>query len=203
VALERLIFIDQSRINLESAPTHGLSPAGTPVIIWADKPEQWEPRIDFMGAVCGKQQLAFETKTDEQRRKEGVKGWTKAAVLSFIRLKVAPAVVKVCIEGAVVVVDKALKISGEDVHNAMVAGGAEDAKCGVVLPTASAKYVSPLDNTMWHQVKESIRAKQATSVTQLVQVIRRAWLAVTPEQIHAYYKHCALARGDDPFSGQA
>jgi len=200
--LARLIFIDQSRINLNPGDTHGLAPAGQPAIVIGPQPKHWEPRIDFMGACSGKKQLAFETKTPKQRKAEGVKGWRKASVLSFIRDKLAPAVRREGLKGVKVVVDKALRIKAAEVRAAMTAGGAEDVAPAVVLPTATAKFVSPLDNTLWHQLKSAVRRRETTTEEGIVRAIREEWNAISSDQLHNYYKHCALTRGDDLYKGK-
>ena len=146
----------------------------------------------MMGALNGKELIAIETKTPEQRRAAGVRGWNKPSVLSFIRKRVAKFVRDNEISGAVVVIDKALRISVAEVKAAMIQGRAEGVGQPVIMPPATAKFISPLDNTLWHQLKDKIRAHSSRTANGWAQVIRNEWQAITPEQIHNYYKHCAL-----------
>ena len=106
------------------------------------------------------------------------------------------------LKGVKVVVDKALRIKAAEVRAAMTAGGAEDVAPAVVLPTATAKFVSPLDNTLWHQLKSAVRRRETTTEEGIVRAIREEWNAISSDQLHNYYKHCALTRGDDLYKGK-
>lgn len=196
------VFIDQSQIKLNWGPTHGLSLAGTPAPVKGKTARHWEQRVDFMGAVCGGGQLAIEVKTPAERKESGVKGWRKVAVLDFIRRPLASAIRTRGLERVVLVADKALRIKPEELRDALVEGGVVRAQLGIVLPTSTAKYVSPLDNNLWHEMKAAIRRHDVTDVEALVPVIRAEWNNVSIDHIRNYYKHCALVRGADLYYGR-
>lgn len=202
-AMGRLVFIDQSRINLNPGPNMGLAPLGAPAVIKAPKPAHWEPRIDFMGACSGSQLLALETKSATERKEEKVKGWRKNHVLAFVRDQLAPAITAAHLSGVTVVLDRALRIRPDDVTAALVAGGVHDAKEALVLPAGTAKYISPLDNTLWHEMKQRIRARAITTEDEAVAAIREEWEAVSVSHLRNYYHHCALTARTDPQKGRA
>jgi hypothetical protein len=155
-----------------------------------------------MGAVCGGGQLAIQIATPAQRKANGVKGWRKATVLAFIQGPLARALRLREIESPVLVADKALRIKPEELRDALRDGGVVQPQLGVVLPTSSAKYVSPLDNNLWNEMKSAIRKREVNNVKALVPVIRAEWNKVSKEHIQNYYKHCALVRGDNPYYGR-
>jgi len=199
----RLIFIDQSRINLDGGPNYSLAPAGQPATIIGRRPKHWEPRVDFMGAVSGRRLLAFETKSPQERKAAGVKGWTKAMVLAFVREQLAPAVTEAELSGVTIVMDKALRITPEEVKSEMKEGGVDDVREVVILPTGSAKYVSPLDNTLWHELKQRVRARSTPTVEAAITALEQEWNAIPTASLGNSYRHCALTRGSDAFAGRS
>ena len=54
--------------------------------------------------------------------------------------------------------DKGLAFKKEEAKAALELGGTR--KEVWILPTNSAKYVSPLDNNLWHSLKERVRARK-------------------------------------------
>ena len=183
---------------MNARPTRGLSLRGKPATVAAPKPSQWELRVDFMAAISGTQLLAFQTLTATQRRMKGVKGWRKKPVLKFFRVRLAPKVRQEGLDDVRVVVDKALRIKPTEIREEMKKGGVTRMKPPVVLPASSAKFVSPLDNTLWHQLKERVGNRKPTTESGLCRILREEFYKITPEQLHNYYVHCALTRRSDP-----
>jgi hypothetical protein len=71
-------------------PTHGLAPKGKKAKVKSNKPEKYQPRVDMWGAISYSKPLAFDIKTSEDRKKEGVKGYRKKHLETFLRKKLAP-----------------------------------------------------------------------------------------------------------------
>ena len=88
-------------------------------------------------------------------------------VKKFLRKKLAPRIKEMKVEGVVVCMDKGLSFKEEEAKEELWAGGAQNVKEVCILPTSTAKYVSPLDNTLWHSVKQRVRARKPKSETEL------------------------------------
>lgn len=155
-----------------------------------------------MAAISGDGRVALKIMTPEDRKEAETKGWRKYMVLRFIRENVAGYVRRHGITGAVVVVDKALRVKAEEVKAEMEAGRAVEVAPAVVMPTSTAKYISPLDNNLWHELKHAVREHNAQTVDALVSAIRLEWANISIDSIHNYYKHCALTRTCDPYHGR-
>ena len=125
----------------------------------------------------------------------------KDAVLRFIRTKLARSIVEVGLKEVKVVVDKALRITATEVREELKAGGVDDALPPLVMPRATAKHLSPLDNTLWHEVKDRVRARKPTTVEGLARTFQEEWNHVTPDHLRGYYRHCGLTRSIDPHIG--
>jgi hypothetical protein len=210
VAKNRLVFIDGSGIRAEPRQLKGLAPLGQTAKTTASKPEKYEPRVDIMGAISYTSPLACETKTSKQRKnylnprklskknKKGVKGYTKQMVKDFLRLKLAPKIKEMKAKKIIVCMDKGLAFKEEEAKEQFRLGGTYKVKDIWILPTNTAKYVSPLDNTLWHSLKERVRARKPKSEDHTAKIVNEEFMAINETDIKNYFKNCKLIRGSDP-----
>jgi hypothetical protein len=70
----------------------------------------------------------------------------------------------------------------------------------ILLPPMSAKRLSPLDNTLFHDWKERIRKRCPITEENIEQLMNDEWDILTSKQLHAYYKHCRLVDQQDVYS---
>ncbi len=101
---KRLVFIDQSSIELGASPRRGLHVQGK-------KPKSamlpsliYPKRVDFMGAISYNKVLSIEISNPTQRRQEQRKGYRKNDILKFIQTKVSKDLMKLGEEQTRVVV---------------------------------------------------------------------------------------------------
>ena len=78
---------------------------------------------------------------------------------------------------------------------ALQQGGAKNIQSVWILPANSAKFVSPLDNSLWHAMKERVRAR----IEETAEILREKFMGFTATEIKNYYKHCGLTSREDPF----
>jgi hypothetical protein len=206
VAAKRLVFIDGSGIRSEPRPQKGLALKGQTANTRADKPEKYEPRVDIMGAISYNAPLVCETKTSKQRRtamnpkkgKKGVKGYTKPMVKNFLRKKLAPKIQSMEVEKVIVCMDKGLSFKEEEAKEQLTLGGAQNVHAVWILPKDTAKYVSPLDNTLWHSLKERVRARKPKSEAGTARIVNEEFMGISQKDIHNYYRNCRITRRSNP-----
>jgi hypothetical protein len=206
VSKKRLVFIDGSGIRAEPRKLYGLAISGQTPKTTAEKPEKYEPRVDIMGAISYNGPLACETKTSDQRKaipnpkknKVGVKGYTKGMVKKFLKDKLAPKIKEMKTKEVIVCMDKGLAFKEEEAKEQLRVGGAQNVKHVWIFPTNTAKYVSPLDNTLWHSLKERVRARKPKTEIGTARIVKEEFMKISPENIQNYFKNCRLTRGSDP-----
>jgi hypothetical protein len=137
-----------------------------------------------MGAICYHGPLACETKTSKQRRaipnpkkgKIGVKGYTKSMVKNFLRMELSPKIQDMKAKEVIVCMDKGLAFKEDEAKEQFRLGGASKVKAVWILPTNTAKYVSPLDNTLWHSLKERVRARKPKTEAGTTRIVKQEFM---------------------------
>ena len=76
----------------------------------------------------------------------------------FLKEKLAPAIKKIKEKKIIIGLDKGLALSRGG-STEIQAGEASNIGDAWVFPTSTAKFVNPLDNTLWHSLKERVRAR--------------------------------------------
>ena len=94
--------------------------------------------------------------------------------------------------------DKGLSFKAEETKEQLTAGGAQNVKEVWILPTNSAKRISPLDNTLWHSLKERVRARKPRTEAGTARIVKQEFMSISEIQIQNYYRNCKLTRGSDP-----
>ncbi len=153
-----------------------------------------------MGAISYNAPLACETKTSEQRKKVanpkkqkmGVRGYTKDMVKKFLRTQLAPKIREMKTKEVIVCMDKGLSFKAEEAKNELRLGGAENVKDVWILPTNTAKHVSPLANTLWHSLKQRVRARKPRSEAGTARIVKQEFMRISAMDIQSYYRNCRL-----------
>ncbi|CAF0968922.1 unnamed protein product [Rotaria sordida] len=70
------------------------------------------------------------------------------------------------------------------------------------MPTASAKYVSSLDDPIWHKYKEAVGSHHPITTANLPSLLSQTFLPLSKLQIKNAYRKCAIVRGANAFYDQ-
>ena len=199
---QHLLCIDQTGVKGSDRSHYSLAPPGHRALVSVDRPASYTQRYDIMGALLGDQQLPIDILTPRDKAQQHIRGYTKELLLSYFTNKLAPRVSELGRDNIVVCMDKGLHVSKEEVVSAMAQGGYTTVKDVIVLPTATGKYLNPLDNTFWHAFKHRFEGMTHKTDSQIIRCTNECWDAATQQEIKNYYHHCALYVGDDPYKGR-
>ena len=119
-------------------------------------------------------------------------------VKKYLKNKLAPQIQAMEARKVIVCMDKGLAFKEEEAKEQLRLGGAHNVDKILILPTNTAKYVSPLDNTLWHSLKERVRARKPKSEAATARIINEEFMGISNTDIHNYYRNCKLTRGSDP-----
>ena len=96
--------------------------------------------------------------------------------------------------------DKGLNFKPDEVKEELKAGGAEVEDMWI-LPTGTAKHISPLDNCIWHDVKEETRKRVPKDENEIAETMHDVFLALDAEKLKHHYSHNALTTSSDFYQG--
>lgn len=96
------------------------------------------------------------------------------------------------------VCDKSRSHNKADMTQALIMG-----KCKSVIdihhmPAASAKYMSPLDNPIWHSFRETVRKQHPLTAS----ILSRTLFSLSTDETNSAYRKCAITYGTDVYYDQ-
>ena len=98
-------------------------------------------------------------------------------------------------ENMILVMDEGLNFKSEEVKGEIEAGAeVEDVW---ILSINTAKLVSPLDNCLWHHLKDAVRKQRPKDADELAGVMEQTFMALEERDIKPHFQHCALTRRSD------
>ena len=126
----------------------------------------------------------------------GVK--TKDMVKKFLKNQLAPQSEAMKLKEVIVCMDKGLSFKQKEAKEEIRLGGAKNLKDVWILPTNTAKFVSPLDNTLWHSLKERVRARKPKTELGTAKIVKEEFMNISATDIQSYFRNCKLTLRSDP-----
>ena len=199
MANDRLIFIDETAVYCNIYLCRALAVSRNQPLILVEKPSAYSQRCDFIGAINGSQSIACVILTLNNRKVKGIKGIRKHMVNDWVTNTLAPAINALNIDNMYLIWDRSRAHHKESMMKAL-----KNAKCKSVLniyfmPTASAKYVSSLDNPLWHSIKEVTRSRHPIATNNLPTLLSEIFLSLSKNEIASASRKCAITYGVDVF----
>ena len=79
--------------------------------------------------------------------------------------------------------------------------GTNNIQDGWIIPTGAGKLVDPLDNSIWHGLKDRVSSRNVKSEKNTAKFIKEEFMKTSKDNIHNYFRHCALIFLSDLYSG--
>lgn len=198
VPKQQLIFLDGTGMNAEPRPTHGLAPKGKKAKVKSKKAKRYQARLDIWGAVSYNKPLAIDIQTSENRKKKGVRGYGKKDTKLFLRKKIAPQLAKMN-QNVIVGMDRGFHFTPDEIENELKAGGAKNIEDVWIFPPYAGKLCNPLDNNLWHTMKQKVRKSHPVDESETARVVKKVFMTTPLKDLHNYYRNCALTHGTDSY----
>ncbi len=193
IQIDQLIFIDEVAMYSTMVPQRTLVAPGQQPLILVREPSSYAKRFDFIGAINGSQPIACGTITPEHRASLGVKGFRQKMVNQWITDTLAPSINQLGIKNLYLICDKSSSHNRIDMMRALHAGKCYCVKEILHMPTGSAKYLSALDNPLWHSFKETIRSKHPLILIDIPVLLSQTFYSLSTQQIKNAYRKCGYA----------
>jgi hypothetical protein len=198
-AKDRVLFLDETAVRLNEAPTSTLVLPNQQPYVLVEEDSAYSKRFDMIACINGKQTFAPCIYTPSERSDAGVKGINTEMLIDFILSTLGQETWALDRAPLLLVVDQA-RIHNEDrIMEAFQERGGHVMQL-LKMPTKAAKRMSPLDNALFHDWKEAIRKHGPLTLHKIEQVMADEWNRIPPTKITAHYKHCGLMRHADVYA---
>lgn len=169
IPFERLVFLDESGLNLAMSRSHAWVKRGTEFI---DRvPMNWGKNLTLLGAMRRDGWVVL-TSTYERATKDRFVGWLKMKLLPKLR------------RGDIIVMDNLAAHHDARVPGLCASHGVEV----VYLPPYSPDF-NPIESA-WALQKQFVRRHAPRSKDALRRIARRARYRVTPQHCRSWFEHC-------------
>jgi hypothetical protein len=198
ISKDRILFLDETAVRLNSAPTRTLVLPGEQQYVLATDTSSYAKRFDMIACCTGKETLLPKIFSPAERAGADVRGINKAMLEQFVDDTLAQAVEGLDRYPLTLVLDRA-SIHKQDLLQSFRDRSSESITQVLLMPPTAAKRLSPLDNALFHDWKEAIRRHAPLTLDNIAQVMADEWNRLPKEKIAAHYKHCGLVRGTDVY----
>jgi hypothetical protein len=191
-----LIFMDETNVKESISHRGGMSPAGTRAPLLVTDTSRYCARYDVMASVCLDGPLPMRVVTPEDRDISNQKGIDQEIFLDYLSDDLIPALSNYPPRQWCFITDRAsIHNLGEIQEELNSLDYTPTIQHVVLLPTNTAKYVSPLDNCLWHLWKDRVRQTEMRLGEGLDTLLVRTWGGMEKRVIHSSYRKCRLMRG--------
>lgn len=142
------------------------------------------------------------TLTLEDRNRWKINGVRQSVINQWITNTLASAINRLHNDNIYLVCDKSSAHNAESMVRALQAGECESVKKVLFMLTGSAKYLSPLDNPLWHGFKEDIRSHHSLLPDDTLMTLSDTFYSLSEQKIKNAYRKWSLLRGTDEYSGR-
>jgi hypothetical protein len=188
--------MDETNVKESISHRGGLSPAGTPAPLLVSDTSRYCPRYDVLASVCMDGPLPMRILTPQEREISDQKGINQELFLDYIADDLVPALSNYPRRDWYFITDRAAIHNMKEIQDELKAlDNSHTMKHVLLLPTNTAKYVSPLDNSLWHLWKDRVRKEERRPGEGLDAFLVRTWGEMEKRVIHSMYRKCRLMRG--------
>jgi hypothetical protein len=196
---ETTLFLDETAMRLSEAPKSTIVLPGEKKYVVATDTTSYAKRYDMIACISGTKTFAPCIFSPKERAQAGVKGINTEMLVDYVYSSLGQETAAIDKPPLTLVVDRS------SIHNEAKVIDAFKERGGHVMglekmPPMAAKRMSPLDNGLLHDWKESVRKHGPLTLTNMEQVMADEWNRISPRKIKAHYRHCGLMWGTDVYS---
>ena len=198
-AKAKLLFFDETYVHIGFCRTHTLVAPGEQPYVVVDDTDKYAPRYDMIACCSGERVFPPIIFSPEDRRGMDVRGIRKWMLLQYIDNVLAQAVGALDLFPLTLVMERSNIHNTGDILQAFHDRGCQDLQTVYLMPAYSAKRLSPLDNSLFHQWKNAVRKHPIITKSNIEQIMSDEWNKITASSLMAYYRHCGLTHSTDPY----
>lgn len=199
IPFRNIIFLDETYLRISDSPRQTLlMPSETECVI-VEENSSYAARYDMITFVSGEEVFPAKIYSPQDRAQLGVSGITTDMLHAFIEDFLGRAIAATDRYPLYLLCDKSTIHKIDQLKESFENGFCFEIVDISLLPTKSAKRLSPLDNGLYHDWKERCRKHYPISYSNIKQIMNDEWEKTTKEQLRSYYKHCLFSRGSNVY----
>jgi len=194
IGKQHVLFLDETHKREGDVDNHTIVLPGAPPYIETSSTSSYARRFDMIACCSGEKVLPPVIYAPTERDK----GVTREMLLEYIRNLLAQAAGALDVYPLILLVDKApihTEAEMQEFHD----WGCQELVEVIRIPSASAKRLSPLDNSLFNVWRQRVLQDGPLTLRNIKQRMSAAWESITKADIQAQYRHCGLMRGSDVY----
>ena len=168
---------------------------GEPPYIESANTSSYAARYDMIACCSGTTALPPIIYSPNERGR----GINKDMLFDYIRNLLAQAAGALDVYPLQLMLDRATIHKDKNIVQEFHDWGCQELTDIILLPPASAKRVSPLDNSLFNLWRQRVLDGPPLTKRNIKQRMSDAWNSLSEADIHAQFKHCGLIRGQDVY----
>ena len=191
----KILFLDETHKRLSDAATDTIVLPGEPDYIEVADTSSYAARFDMIACCTGKEVLPPIIYAPNER----AKGINKHMLHEYIRNLLAQSAGALDRYPLCLIIDRASIHSPAEMLQEFHDWGCQELTEVLRMPSAAAKRLSPLDNSLFNVWRQRVLAGDKLTSRNIKQRMSDAWNTLTFNDIKPQYKHCGFRRGDDVY----
>jgi hypothetical protein len=192
---QHILFLDETHKREGDVQGYTIVLPGESPNIATPSTSSYARRFDMIACISGHTTLPPVIYSPNERGK----GVTGAMLLEYIRNLLAQAAGALDVYPLYLYLDKSGIHSEQKMMEEFHDWGCQELTQVIKIPTASAKRLSPLDNSLFNVWRQRVLNGPPLTLQNIKRRMSSAWESITAADIRAQYRHCGLMRGQDPY----
>jgi hypothetical protein len=195
VGINHILFVDETHKREGDVTNYTIHLPHEPTSIRTSSTSSYARRYDMIASCSGDKVLPPRIYSPNERGK----GINKELLLEHVRNLLAQAAGALDVYPLILYFDRSTIHSEEEIKQEFHDWGCQELVAAIKIPPASAKRLSPLDNSLFNVWRQRVLESGPLTKDNIKHRMTTAWESITKDEIHAQYRHCGLMRHQDPY----
>lgn len=190
-----ILFLDETYKREGDVQNYTIVLPNESSFIETSSTSSYSARYDMI-ACCSGQRVLPPIIYSPNERESGI---TQHMLLEYVRNLLAQSAGALNTYPLVLIVDRAGIHNEDKIKEEFHDWGCQELTQVIKMPSAAAKRLSPLDNSLFNLWRHRVLESGPLIRTNIKKKMIAAWESITTKEILAQYRHCGLMRNQDPY----
>jgi transposase len=195
IGTRRILVLDETHRRIGDVTDRTIVLPGEPSTIETSATSHYAPRYDMIACCTSKEVLPPMIYSPKERGK----GVDTEMLLQYIRNLLAQSAGALDRYPLLLLLDKATIHNETKIIETFHDWGCQELVEVIKLPTAAAKRLSPLDNSLFNVFRQRVLHGPPLTRSNIKQRMSDAWNSITERDLLPQYRHCGLMRRQDVY----